>query len=116
VGDAFLAAFGDDVGGAELHGQPLPGRVPAHGDDPLGAQFPGGDEGAQADRAVTDDDGGGTGPDLGGDGRVPVGVDSESKPKVSELLRQSSIFFLSFALSSRVPFSCISRSSKLSSG
>ena len=74
AGDAFLAALGDDVGGAELQGELLPGLVAAHGDDPLGAQFLRGDDAAQADRAVTDDHGGRAGLDLGGEGGVPAGA------------------------------------------
>ena len=56
VGHAVLAAFGHDVGGAELAGQPLAARVPAYGNNPLGAELFGGQHSAQADRAVTDHD------------------------------------------------------------
>lgn len=72
AGDAFVAAFGDDVGGAELGRELLPRRVAAHRDDACGAQFLGGDDPGQADRPVTDDDHRGAGLDLGGDGRVPA--------------------------------------------
>ena len=40
--DALLAALGDDVGGAELAAQVGAVRVPAHQDDPLGAEPLGG--------------------------------------------------------------------------
>ena len=53
---ALLAALGDDVGGAELPGDRLAGLVPRHRDHPLGAQLGRGQDAAQADRAVADDD------------------------------------------------------------
>jgi hypothetical protein len=53
-GHALRTALGDDVGGAELDRQLLPGRVPAHGDDPPGALVRGRQHPEQADRAVTD--------------------------------------------------------------
>jgi hypothetical protein len=42
---ALIAAFGEDVGRAELAGQLLPGLVPAHRDDLFGAQLPGREDG-----------------------------------------------------------------------
>jgi hypothetical protein len=48
-GDSLVAARFDDVGGAELAGQPLARSVAAHGDDPLGAEPLGGEHGEQAD-------------------------------------------------------------------
>jgi hypothetical protein len=74
AGHALVAAFGDDVGGAELGRELLPGLVPRHGDDPLRAEFLGRDDGGQADRAVADHRDGGAGPDLGGHGGVPAGA------------------------------------------
>jgi hypothetical protein len=71
---AFVAAFDHDVSGAEVGRELLAGLVAAHGDDALGAQFPGRDHGAPADSAVTDDDGGATRLHLGGDGGVPAGA------------------------------------------
>ena len=73
--DAVVAAFGDDVGGAELQRQLLPRLVPAHRDDPLGAQLPGGQHGEQADRAVTDHGDGLAGLHVGGDGAEPAGAE-----------------------------------------
>jgi len=70
---AFVAAFDHDVSGAEVGRELLAGLVAAHGDDALGAQFPGRDHGAQADSAATDD-GGATRLHLGGDGGVPAGA------------------------------------------
>jgi hypothetical protein len=58
VGDAVVASFGDDVGGAEVQGQLLPGFVPAHGDDPLGTELPGRQDAEQAHGAVADHGGG----------------------------------------------------------
>ena len=72
---ARVAAFGDDVGRAELVSELLAGLVPAHRDDPLGAQLPGREHGEQADRAVTDDRDRLTGSGLGGDGSEPAGAE-----------------------------------------
>ena len=73
--DTVVAALGDDVGGAELAGQPLPGFVPAHRDDPLGAELLGGQDGEQADCAVADDRDGLAGAGFGGDGGEPAGAE-----------------------------------------
>ena len=54
AGDAVVAAFGDDVGGAVLQGELLPGLVPAHRDDPFGAELLGGQDAEEPDRAVAD--------------------------------------------------------------
>src|SRR4051812_46422176 len=54
LGDAFLAAFGDDVGGAELAAEFGAVGVPAGEDDAFGAESFGGEHGGQADRAVAD--------------------------------------------------------------
>ena len=53
-----LAALGDDVGRAELAGDLLARLVARHRDDALGAELRGGEDAAEADRAVADDDGG----------------------------------------------------------
>jgi hypothetical protein len=74
-GHAFVAPFGDDFGGAELQRQLLAGFVPAHRDDPLGAQLPGGQHGEQADCAVTDHRDGLAGLHVGGDGAEPAGAE-----------------------------------------
>ncbi len=74
-GDAFVAAFFDDVGGAELAGELLAGLVAAHDDDPLGAELPGGEHPEEADGAVTDDGDGLARADLGGDGAEPAGAE-----------------------------------------
>ena len=55
LGDAFLAALGDDVGGAELAAEVGAGLVAAHQDDLLGAEPLGRQHGQQADGAVADD-------------------------------------------------------------
>jgi hypothetical protein len=75
LGDAFVSASGHDVGCAEFEGQFLPGLVAAHRDDPLGAELTGGQDGEQADRAVTDDCDGLTGTGVGGDGSEPAGAE-----------------------------------------
>ena len=72
--DSVVSALLDDVGGAELSGQRLPVGVPAEGDDPLGAELPGGQDAEQADRAVADDRDRLAGPGLGGDGGEPTGA------------------------------------------
>src|SRR3954453_2712762 len=43
AGDAFVAALSDDISGAELASELLPGTVAAHRDDPLGTHLPGGE-------------------------------------------------------------------------
>ena len=73
--DALVAAFLDDVGGAELAGQGLAVGVAAHGDDALGAELAGGEDAEQPDGAVTDDGDGLAGSDLGGDGGEPAGAE-----------------------------------------
>jgi hypothetical protein len=55
--------------------QGLPGLVPAHRDDPLGAEPAGCQHGEQADGAVTDDHDGLAGAGLGGDGAEPAGAE-----------------------------------------
>jgi hypothetical protein len=52
-GHAFVAALGDEGGGAELDRELLAGLVAAHGDDALRAEPPGRQHGQQPDRAVT---------------------------------------------------------------
>ena len=47
----------------------------AHRDDPLGAEFPGGHDGEQPDRAVPDDGDGLPRSGLGGDGAEPAGAE-----------------------------------------
>jgi hypothetical protein len=73
-GDAVVAPFLDDVGGAELAGQLLAGLVAAHDDDPLGAELAGGEHAEQADGAVPDDGDGLARGGLGGDGGEPAGA------------------------------------------
>jgi hypothetical protein len=55
LGDAVLAALGDDIGGAELPAEIGPCSVPAHEHDSLGAELPGRQDGQEADRDVADD-------------------------------------------------------------
>ena len=74
-GDALVAAFLDDVGGAELAGQGLPVGVAGHGDDPFGAELLGGQDAEQSDSAVADDGDGLTGADLGSNGGEPAGAE-----------------------------------------
>ena len=73
--DAVVAAFLDDVGGAELAGERLAVGVAGHGDDPLGAQLLGGEHAEQPDRAVADDGDGLARAGLGGDGGEPAGAE-----------------------------------------
>ncbi len=54
--DAFVAALGDDVGGAELPTKIGAVTMAAHQDDLLGAQSFGGQHRAESDCAVADDD------------------------------------------------------------
>ena len=68
-----VAAFFDDVGGAELQGELLAVGVAAEGDDPLGAQPLGGQDGGQADRPVADDRHGVAGLDAGAHRGVMAG-------------------------------------------
>jgi hypothetical protein len=49
--------------------------VPAHRDDPLGAQLPGGQDREQADGAVSDDGDGLARPGFGGNGTKPPGAE-----------------------------------------
>ncbi len=70
-GHGVVAAFGDDVGGAELAGELLAWTVGALGDDPLGAD---GGRGQDADGAVADDGDGHVGLHVGGDGGEPAGA------------------------------------------
>src|SRR5215213_1091878 len=73
--DAGLAAFLDDVGRAELGGQCLPVGVPGHGDDPLGAELLGGEDGEQPDRPVPDHYHGLVGAGLGRHRAEPAGAE-----------------------------------------
>ena len=73
--DPGLAAFLDDVGGAELAGQGLPVGVPGHGDDPFGAELLGGQDGEQPDGPVTDHGDGLAGAGLGRHGAEPAGAE-----------------------------------------
>ena len=72
-GVRFVAAGLDDVGGAERAGQRLAGRVAAQGDDPLGAEAVRGEDGGEADGAVTDDGDRAARLDAGADGGVVPG-------------------------------------------
>jgi hypothetical protein len=72
-GDALVAAFGDDVGGTEFQAEIGAVLVPAHQDDPFGAQSFGGENCGKSDRAVTDHRDGGAGVDAGPDGAVVSG-------------------------------------------
>lgn len=54
LGDAFGAALGNHVGGAELLAQVGAIGVPAHQDDPLGAHLAGREHCRQSHRAVAD--------------------------------------------------------------
>ena len=73
--DTFLAALGDDVGGAELAAQIGAVGVPAHQDDLLGAQPLRGQHAAQSDGAVADDGHGVAGLHPGGDRAVVAGAE-----------------------------------------
>jgi hypothetical protein len=78
AGHAFVAAFGDDVGGAERGSQPLARLMAGHGDDALGAEFAGGRHGGEADGSVADDGDGATRLHAaGGDGPQPAPMTSE---------------------------------------
>ena len=70
-----VAAFGDDVGGAEIARQLLAGLVAAHRDDAFGAELLGGQHAAQAHRAVADHGHGLAGADVGRDGAEPPGAE-----------------------------------------
>jgi hypothetical protein len=74
-GDALVAAPGDDVGGAVLQGELLPGLVPAHRDNPLSAQLPGGEHREQPDRPVADDRDGLARSRFGGNSAEPAGAE-----------------------------------------
>jgi len=73
-GHSLVAAFGDDVGRAEVEGELLAGFVPAHRDDPFGAELLGGEHAEQPDGAVIDDRDGLARPGLGGHGGEPAGA------------------------------------------
>src|SRR6266566_7816101 len=68
--DRALAALAHDVRCAELSRQGDPVGMVAQDHDPLGAEAPGGDDGAEADGAVTDNGRGPAAADLGGAGRM----------------------------------------------
>jgi hypothetical protein len=65
-----VAALDNNVRGPERPGQRLTGGVAAQGDDPLGAKTPGGEDAAQAHRAVSDDGDPAAGPNAGAHCRV----------------------------------------------
>ena len=71
--DALVAAFDDDVGGAEIPRQLLAGLVTAHRDDAFGAELLGGQHAAQAHRAVAHHGHRLTGADVGRNGAEPPG-------------------------------------------
>ena len=73
-GHTVVAAFGDDVGSAEIAREGLPRLVTAHRDDAIGAQLLGGEDGEQADRTVTDDGDRLAGTRLRGNGAEPAGA------------------------------------------
>src|SRR3954470_13249734 len=54
--DPVVAAFGDDVSGAELACELLARLVAAHRDDAFGTHLPGREHAEESDRAVTHDD------------------------------------------------------------
>src|SRR5437667_4362882 len=68
--DRALAALAHDVRCAEPLRQGDPVGMAAHHDNLLGAEAPGGDDGAEADGAVTDNGRGLAAADLGGPGRM----------------------------------------------
>ena len=69
---ARLVALCDDVGGTELAGHLLAGRVAAHRDHRGCAQLHCSEHRAEPDSAVTDDGHGGVRPDARRDGRMPT--------------------------------------------
>ncbi len=73
--NTLIAAFGDDVGGAEVPGEVLAVFVAAERDDPFRAEFTGSQYAEQADGSVADDGDGLAGSCLGGDGREPAGAE-----------------------------------------
>jgi hypothetical protein len=73
--DELLAAFGEDVGGAELAGQGLSVGVTAGDDDPLRAELAGREDGAESHGAVPDDGDGLAGAGLGRDRPEPAGAE-----------------------------------------
>src|SRR6266705_2395645 len=68
--NGLLAPLAHDVRRAELSRQGDPVGMVAHHDNLLGAEAPGGDDGAEADGAVTDDGCGFAAANLGGAGRM----------------------------------------------
>ena len=74
-GHAVVAAFGDDVGGAVLQGELLPGLVPAHRDDAFRAELLGGQHAEQPDGAVADHRDGLARAGLGGHRGEPAGAE-----------------------------------------
>jgi len=68
LADAFVAALGDDVGGAELTTEVGARGMPSHEDDPLGSEPPGRQYGHKADGSVADDGDGRLGADVRPDG------------------------------------------------
>src|SRR5262249_30947431 len=74
-GPAAVAALGDQVGPPEVQGQLLPGLVPAHRGDPIGAGLLGREYCEQAGRAVTDDRDRLAGGCLHGDRAEPAGAE-----------------------------------------
>jgi len=72
--DAVVAAFGDDMGGSEFTAEVGAGGMPSHEDDLLGSELPCGQDGQEADGAVTDDGDRGSGADAGLDSCVVAGA------------------------------------------
>src|SRR4051794_24206158 len=71
-GRSGVASFGDDVGCAEVERELLSRLVAAHRDDALRAELLGGQDGEEADRAVTDDRDGLAGTGFGCDRTEPA--------------------------------------------
>jgi hypothetical protein len=75
LGHSLLPALLDDIGGAVEPSQLLPVGVAGHGNDPLGAELAGGQDGHQPDRAVPDDRDHLARAGLGGHGAEPAGAE-----------------------------------------
>ena len=72
--DGLVAAFADDVRGAELLGESDPGGMVAQQNDLLRAKAARGDDAAEADGPVADDGNDLPGAHLGGEGRMVPGT------------------------------------------
>jgi hypothetical protein len=70
--DAFVTAFGDDVGGPKLTGELLPRIVSAHRDNAPRSHLFGREHAKKADGSVADNNDGATGFYLGGIGGEPA--------------------------------------------